>query len=253
MRLFAEEVYERVPPAADLIHPRRYRPEFALRPDLAEIGRESPEELLGHEVDGPDVGVEEAGYVSLEEVRIGDEHAAQPELHVQCRRELLVEGGIGFDYPHPAADLRKVVGVDDRLPLLRRLSDLGILEFPVQDVLYDVIGRLRVPGPSYGGADSLVALEPADQEPVLALAEESGQPAQDPVHVRMSVRLQQVLQHREEPGEDLLLPVAERVVLQEIEADEEPVLRVLHAEHPLDDPVHDVREVREVSSRQILF
>ena len=118
VRLLAQEVHERVAPAADLVDLGGDGAQLALRADLVEVHRQRAQQLLGDEVDGTDVGVQEARDVALEEVGVGDVDAAQPQLHVERRRQPLVERRVGLDDVHPAADLGQVVRVDDRLPLV---------------------------------------------------------------------------------------------------------------------------------------
>ncbi len=56
MHLLAQEVHERVAPAADLVDLRGDGAQLALRADLVEVHRQRAEQLLGDEVDGLDVG-----------------------------------------------------------------------------------------------------------------------------------------------------------------------------------------------------
>ena len=245
MHLLAQEVHERVAPAADLVDLRGDGAQLALRPDLVEVHGQRAQQLLGDEVDGPDVGVEEARDVALEEVGVGDEHAAQLELHVEGGGQPLEQRRVGLDDAHPAADLGQVVRVDHRLPLVGGAADVRVLELPVQDVLDEVVGRLDVAGLADGDPDRLVAGEAREQELVVAVAEERREAREDADGVGVPVRPHHLLDHAEEVGHDLLLPVAQRLVLEEEEADGEPVLQVLDPEQGVDGLRQDRREHRE--------
>ena len=118
VHLLAQEVHERVAPPADLVDLRRDGAQLALGADLVEVHGQRAQQLLGDEVDRPDVGVQEARDVALEEVGVGDVDAAQAQLHVERRRQPLVERRVRLDDVHPAADLGQVVRVDHRLPVV---------------------------------------------------------------------------------------------------------------------------------------
>ncbi len=253
MRLLAHEVHQGVLPLADLVELGGHSPQLALGAHVVEVHREGAEKLLGHEVDGPDVGVEEAGDIALEQVGVGDVDAAQPELHVEGGREALVQCRIRLDDVHPAADLRQVVGVDHRLPLVGGALDLRILELPGEHILDEVVGRCHVARLADGLADGLVALETHQQELVVALAEEAGEAGQDGVHVHVPFGGHELPHHAQQVHHDLVLPVAEGVILEEVQADGEAVFDVVDAEHLVDRPVEKRGEGREVGGEQLLF
>ena len=118
VELLAQKVHERVVAPADLVAVGRDGTQLALGAHLVEVHRQRAQQLLGDEVDGPDVGVQKARDVALEEIGVGDVHAAQPQLHVERRGEALVERRVRLDDVHPAADLRQVIGVDHRPPVV---------------------------------------------------------------------------------------------------------------------------------------
>ena len=250
MHLLAQEVHERVAPAADLVDLRGHGAQLALRADLVEVHRQRAQQLLGDEVDGPDVGAQEARDVALEEVGVGDEDAAELELHVEGGGQPLEQRRVRLDDAHPAADLGQVVRVDHRLPLVGGAADVRVLELPVQDVLDEVVGRLDVARLADGDPDRLVAGEAGEQELVVAVAEERGEPGEDADGVGVPVRPHHLLDHAQEVGHDLLLPVAQRLVLEEEEADGEPVLQVLHPEQGVDGLREDRGEHREGRGEQ---
>ena len=167
----------------------RDRPQLALGAYVVEVDGEGAQQLLGHEIDGLDVGIEEAGHVTLEEIGVGDVYAAQTQLHVEGRRQPLVEGGVGLDDVHPAADLGQVVRIDHRLPFIGGALDLGVLEPPVEHVLDEVVGGGHVAGFADGHADGFVALEAHQQELVVARPEEAGEAAEDAVDVHLPLGL----------------------------------------------------------------
>ena len=242
VHLLAQEVHERVAPVADLVDARGDGAQLAFGTHLVEVHRQCPQQLFGDEVDGPDVGVEEARDVALEEVGVGDEHAAQLELHVERGGQALEQRRVGLDDAHPAADLGQVIRVDHRLPLVGSAADVGVLELPVQDVLDEVVGGLHVARLADRDADRFVAGEACEQELVVAIAEERREPFQDADGVGVPVGLHHLLDHAEEVRHHLLLAVAERLVLEEEQADGEPVLEVLHAEERVDGFAQDGRE-----------
>ena len=123
VKLLAQKVHERVAARADLVDLRGDRTQLALGPDLVEIHGQRAQQLLGDEIDGADIGVQEARDVALEEVGVGDVHAAQAQLHVESRRQALVQGGVRLDDAHPAADLRQMIGIDHGLPLIGRPTE----------------------------------------------------------------------------------------------------------------------------------
>ncbi len=175
MRLLPEEVHQGVAPAAQLVHLGRHRAELAFGPHLVEVDRERAQQLLGHEVDGADVGGQETADVALEEVGVVDEHAAQPELHVESGGQPLVEGGVRLDDPHPAADVRQVERVHDGLPLVGGPADVGVLEPPRKQVVDQVVGGSGSARSADGRPDGLVALEAHLRVEALALVEEAGE------------------------------------------------------------------------------
>ena len=179
VRLLAQEVHQSVAPAAYLVDLGGHRAQLALGADLVEVDGQGAQQLLGHEVDGPDVRVQEAGDVALEEVGVGDVDAAQPQLHVERGRQPFVQGRVRLDDVHPAADLGQVVRVDHGLPLVGGAVDLRVLEAPGEDVLHQMVHRLDVPGLADGDPDRLVALEAHEQELVVAIAEEEREAAED--------------------------------------------------------------------------
>ena len=227
VHLLAQEVHEGVAAPADLVGLGGDRAQLALRPDLAEVDREGAQQLLGHEVDGTDVGVQEPRDVTLEEVRVGDVHAAQAQLDVERRRETLVQGGVGLDDVHPAADLGQMVGVDHRLPFICGATDLRILEAPEEDVFDDVIGGFDVARLADGHADGLVTLEAHQQELVVAIAEEGGEAADDRLGVHMAIGPHHLLDDAQEIDHRFLLPIAQGLVLQQEQADGEAILEIL--------------------------
>ncbi len=252
MELLAQKVQEGVAPPADLVDVRRDGAQLALGSHLAEIHGKRAQQLLGHEVDRADVGVQKARDVALEEVGVGDEHAAQPELDVERRREPLVERGVRLDDVHPAADLRQMVGIDHRLPLIGGSPDVGVLEAPRKDVLDEVVDRLDVVRLADRHADRLVTLEAHQQELVVAVAEERGEAAQDPVDVHVPVGVHELLDHAEQLDHRLLLAIAQRVVLQEEQAHREAVLEVLDLEQAVDRAPQDLGEQGTRRREQLL-
>ena len=245
MHLLAQEVHERVAPAADLVYLGGDGAQLSFGADLVEVHRQRAQQLLGDEVDGPDVGVQEARDVALEEVGVGDEDTAQLELHVEGGGQPLEQRRVGLDDAHPAADLRQVVRVDHRLPLVGGSADVRVLEPPVQDVLDEVVGRLDVARLADRDADRLVAGEAGEQELVVAVAEELGEPGEDADGVGVPVRLHHLLDDAEQVGHDLLLPVAQGLVLEEEQADGEAVFQVLDPEQGVDGLGEDRGEHRE--------
>ena len=209
-------------------------------PDVVEVDRERAQKLLGHEVDGRDVGVEKAGDVALEQVGVGDVDAAQPQLHVERGGQTLVERWVGLDDVHPAADLGQVERVDHRLPLIGGSLDLRVLELPGEHVLDEVVGGECVAGLPDGDADGLIALKAHQEELVVALAEEPGESGEQPVDVGVALRLHQLADDPEEIHHHLVLPVAQGVVFQEVKAYGETVLDVVDPEDLVYRLVEDV-------------
>lgn len=104
-------MHQGVVTAAYLVQLRGDRTELALRSHVVEVDGERPQELLGHKVDRPDVGVEEPSDIALEEICVGDVDTAQMQLHVERRGQPFVESRVGFDDVHPAADLGELEGL----------------------------------------------------------------------------------------------------------------------------------------------
>ena len=252
MRLLAQEVHEGVSPAADLVDLGRDGAQLAFGTHVAEVHRERAQQLFGDEVDRPDVGVQEARHVALEEVGVGDVDAAQAELDVERRGKTFVERGVRLDDVHPAADLGQVERVDHRLPVVRRALDLGVLEAPVQDVLDDPVGGPGVAGLADRHADGLVALEAHEQERVTPVAEEDGEASQDALGIGVPFGTHHLLDHDQEVAHDLLLAVAEGLVLEEEQADGEAILEVLDLEQLVDGALDQIGEERELGREQLL-
>ena len=209
MELLAQKVHERVVAPADLVAVGRDGAQLAFGAHLAEVHRQRAQQLLGDEVDGPDVGVQKARDVALKEIGVGDVHAAQSQLHVERGGQALVERGVRLDDAHPATDLRQVIGVDDRPPVVGGAADVGVLEAPRQHVVDQVVDRLRVGGLADGDADRLVALEAHQQELVVAIAEEGGEAAEDAFDVHAAVGPQHLFDDVQQLDHGLLLAVAE--------------------------------------------
>ena len=93
--LLAQEVAERVAALVDLVEPRRGLAQTALRPDLPEVDREDPQELLDLEIHRLDLAPEERRDVALEDVGVGHEHAADAQVDHERRDEPPGEGGVG--------------------------------------------------------------------------------------------------------------------------------------------------------------
>ena len=252
MELLAQEVHERVAASADLVAVGRDGAQLALGAHLAEVHRQRAQELLGDEVDGPDVGVQKAGDVALEEVGVGDVHAAQAQLHVERGRQPLVEGRVRLDDVHPAADLRQVVRVDDRAPVVGGPADVGVLEAPRQHVVDQVVDGLYVGGLADGDPDRLVALEAHQQELVVTVAEEGGEAAEDALDVQVPFGLHAVcLTTPSSSTTGLLLAVAEGVVLQEEQAHGKTVLEVFEVDELLERLAQHVGEQRPGGTEQL--
>ena len=107
------------------------------------------------------------------------------------------------------------------------------------------IGRLDVAGLADGDADRLVAGEPHEQELVVAIAEERGEAREDADGVGVPVRPHHLLDHAEQVGHDLLLPVAQRLVFEEEETDGEAVLEIVDPEQGVDGVAEHRGEERE--------
>ena len=252
MHLLAQEVHERVASLADLVELRRHSAQLALSAHLTEVHGQRPQQLLGDEVDGVDVGIQKTRDVALEEVRVGDVHAAQAKLDVERRGEPLVQGRVGLDDVQPAADLGQVVGIDDRLPLVSGPLDVRVLEVPREDVLDEVIGRLEVAGFADGHPDRLVALEAHEKELVVAAAEEGREAGEDGVGVHVPVRPHHLFDDAEEVDHRLLLAIAERVVLEQEQADGEAVFEVLRGRELAYRRAEHVREGRQRRREQLV-
>ncbi len=244
VELLAQKVHERVAAPADLVAVGRDGAQLALGAHLAEVHRQRAQQLLGDEVDGPDVGVQKAGDVALEEVGVSDVHAAQPQLHVERRRQTLVERGVRLDDVHPAADLGQVVGIDDRSPVVGGAADVGVLKAPRQHVVDEVVDGLRVGRLTDGDADRLVALEAHQQELAVTAAEEGGEPAEDALDVEVPLGLHEVSDDTQQLDHGLLLAVAQGVVLQEEQAHGKTVLEVVEVHELLERPPQHVGEQR---------
>ena len=115
-----------------------------------------------------------------------------------------------------------------------------------------MVGGLDVAGLADGHADGLVALEAHQQELVVAVAEELREAAEDLLDVQVPVRLHHLLDDAEQVGHHLVLAIAQRLVLEQEEADGEAVLEVLHAKELVDGALEDVGEEREVGGEQRL-
>ena len=148
--------------------------------------------------------------------------------------------------------LGRWIRVDHRLPLVGGAVDVGVLELPVEDVLDEVVGGLDVAGLADGDPDGLVAGEAGEQELVVPAAEERREPREDLDGVRVPVRPHHLLDHAEEVLHDLLLAVAERLVLEEEEADGEPVLDVVDAEQRVRGLADHRGEERERRRQQLV-
>ena len=199
-------------------------------------------ELLGHEVDRLDISIQEAGHIALEQVGVGDVDATQPQLHVQSRREPLIERRVRLDDVHPTADLGEVVGVDHSLPLVGGSLDIGVLKAPVEHVLDKVVGRRHIAGLADGDPDGLIALKTHEQELVVASAEEAGQPAEHHVRIRMTVGRHQLADHSQQVHHHFVLAIAQGVVFEKVKADREPVFDVGDTKDPVDRLVYDAGE-----------
>ena len=240
MRLFPQEMQQGVAPSAQFVYLGRDRAELAFGPHFVEVDRECAQQLLGYEVDRADVRGQKAADVALEEVGVADEHAAQPELYVESGCQPFVERGVRLDDPHPTADVRQVERVHDGLPLVGGAADIGILEPPREQVVDEVVGRPGGARPADGRADGLVTLKAHLREESLALVEETREQLEQVVEVGVPGGIHKALDHREKVHHHLVLAVAQRVVLEEEEADDEAVLDVLHPEDGSDGGVQEI-------------
>ena len=83
-------------------------------------------------------------------------------------------------------------------------------------------------------------------------AEEAGEAAEDAVDVHVPLGLHQLADHAQQVDHDLVLPVAQGVVLEEVEADGEAVLEVVDAEDLVDGLVEDGGEGGQIGGEQLL-
>ena len=105
-----------------------------------------------------------------------------------------------------------------------------------------MVDRFDVAGLADGHADSLVAFEAHEQELVVAVTEEHREAAEDRLDVHVPLRVEHLLDDAEEVGHDLVLAIAQSVVLEEVEAHREVVLEIVDMEQGADRGSEDVGE-----------
>ncbi len=107
-----------------------------------------------------------------------------------------------------------------------------------------------------GFADSypygFVALEAHQKELVVTGPEEPGQAAEDAVHVHVPLGPHELAHHGQEVHHHLVLTVAQRIVLEEVQAHGKPVFQVVDAEHLVDGLVKDGGEGGERGGEQLV-
>ncbi len=93
MDLFAHKMNKLILAHGQLIHGGAHIAQPALGPDLAEIDGEKTGQLLHLPVNWPDIRVEQAGDITLEQIGIRDKDAAQIEVDHQGGEKVFVTVG----------------------------------------------------------------------------------------------------------------------------------------------------------------
>ena len=128
MALLAQEVADGVAPLGDLVEARRDLAQLALGPDHAEVDREQPQQVQDEDVDGPHRPAQQRRDVALEEVGVGDEDAAEPQVDDERGEQRRREQGIDLDDREVGADALEVGGVDSHPPFTGEAGEFRVLE-----------------------------------------------------------------------------------------------------------------------------
>ena len=201
MRLLPQEVDQPVVSGSEFIDFRGNRPQFAFRTDFGKKYREDSEKLLHQVVGGQNIGIQQAGDILLEKVRIPNENPPQLQIDDQCRKQFLGPSGLQGNDLKPRADVLNMTRVHLNLPFGGRSLKIRMLKTEGHKLIDEDVHQRMVVGIKNLSGQCGDAID--DRTPVLILQRQILQQPEEILHELMDRLLAFFLQCPSQAAIDL--------------------------------------------------